>query len=173
MAKRERLEVRFSQTFHVTLAAIGVILPVVAAIWLAANFERLVGEGSNGRFVFLGLCAAGLLYYAGRAIARLRETRPQIIVDNKGVWLGFGRDVLLPWSDIRLARPRGIRRTLQIGITPELYGRLNLSLFNLDDNLTAVPGGGASVGVRFNGLDRPMRDLYEAIRIWKPGLPTR
>lgn len=173
MAKRERLEVRFSQTFHITLAAIGVILPAVAAIWLAANFERLGGEGSSGRFIFLGLCAAALLYYAGRAIARLRETRPQIIVDNKGVWLGFGRDVLLPWADIRLARPRGIRRTLQIGITPELYGRLNLSLFNLDDNLTAVPGGGASVGVRFNGLDRPMRDLYEAMKIWKPGLPMR
>jgi len=173
MAKRERLEIRFSQTFHITLAAIGVILPTAAAIWLLANYSQLVGDGSSGRLVWLGLCAAGLLYYAGRAIARLRETRPQIIVDNKGVWLGFGRDVLLPWADIHLARPRGIRRTLQIGITPELYGRLNLSLFNLDDNLTAVPGGGASVGVRFNGLDRPLRDVYDAIRTWKPGLPTR
>lgn len=173
MAKRERLEIRFSQTFHLTLAAVGIILPAAAAIWMAVNYEKLSAEDSSGRFLWLGLCVAALLYYAGRAIARLRETRPQIIVDSKGVWLGFGRDVLLPWSDIQLARPRGVRRTLQIGITPELYGRLNLSLFNLDDNLTAVPGGGASVGVRFNGLDRPMRDVYEALRTWKPGLPTR
>lgn len=173
MAKRERLEIRFSQTFHLTLAAIGVILPVAAAIWLLLNYEALAGAGSSGRFLWLGLCVAGLLYYAGRAIARLRETRPQIVIDNKGVWLGFGRDVLLPWADIRLARPRGVRRTLQIGITPELYGRLHLSLWNLDDNLTAIPGGGASVGVRFNGLDRPMRAVYEAILTWKPGLPSR
>ncbi|MBV9836024.1 MAG: hypothetical protein JO055_16520 [Alphaproteobacteria bacterium] len=169
MAKRERLEIRFSQTFHVTLAAIGVILPIMAVIWLLVNSDRL----DTGRLVWLGLCTAGLLYYAVRAIGRLRVTSPQIVVDNKGVWLGFGRDVLLPWSDINLARPRGIRRTLQIGITPELFMRLHLSLFNLDDNLTAIPGGGVSVGVRFNGLDRPMRDAYDAIRSWKPGLPTR
>jgi hypothetical protein len=169
MAKRERLEIRFSQTFHVTLAAIGIILPIAAVIWLLMNSDRL----ENGRLVWLGLCTAGLLYYAVRAILRLRMTGPQIVVDGKGVWLGFGRDVLLPWSDINLARPRGIRRTLQIGITPELFMRLHLSLFNLDDNLTAIPGGGVSVGVRFNGLDHPMRDAYDAIRTWKPGLPTR
>jgi hypothetical protein len=172
MAKRERLEIRFSQTFHVTLAAMGVILPIAAAIWLLVSYDTLVGD-LTGRLIWLSLCTAGLLYYAGRAIVRLRITGPQIVIDGKGVWLGFGRDVLLPWSDINLARPRGIRRTLQIGITPELFLRLRLSLFNLDDNLTAIPGGGISVGVRFNGLDRPMRDVYDAIRTWKPGLPTR
>ncbi|MBX3500126.1 MAG: hypothetical protein KF889_11830 [Alphaproteobacteria bacterium] len=173
MPKRERLEIRFSQTFHVTLAAVGIMLPAASALWVLANYDRMVGEESSGRLILLGLGAAGLLYYAIRSILRLRETRPQIVIDNKGIWLGFGRDVLLPWADIRLARPRGMRRTLQIGITPELFGRLNLSLFNLDDNLTAVPGGGASVGVRFNGLDRPMRDVYDAIRAWKPGLPLQ
>lgn len=173
MAKRERIEIRFSQTFHLTLAAIGLLLPVAAAIWLLVNYEAMSGAGSGGRLLWLGLCAAGLLYYTGRAVVRLRERRPQIVIDAKGVWLGFGRDVLLPWAAIRLARPRGVRRTLQIGITPELYSRLHLSLWNLDDNLTAVPGGGASVGVRFNGLDRPMREVYEAIRTWKPDLPTR
>ena len=172
MARRERLEIRFSRTFHVSLAAIGFILPAIVGIWLLANYDRLVVEGSAGRLVWLGLGAAAMLYYAGRSIAKLRETRPQLVIDSKGVWLGFGRDVLLPWVDIHLARPRGTRRTLQIGITPELYARLNLSLFNLDDHLTAVPGGGTSVGVRFGGLDRPMREVYEAMRTWKPGLPT-
>ena len=172
MAKRERLEIRFSQTFHITLAAIGVILPIAAAIWFLVNYDTMAGD-VTGRLVWLGLCTAGLLYYSGRAVMRLRLTEPQIVVDGKGVWLGFGRDVLLPWSDINLARPRGIRRTLQIGITPELFVQLRLSLFNLDDNLTAIPGGGVSVGVRFNGLDHPMRDAYDAIRTWKPGLPTR
>lgn len=172
MAKRERLEIRFSQTFHISLAAIGITLPAIVGIWLLANSDKLVVQGSGSRLIWLGLGAAAMLYYAGRSLVKLRETRPQLVIDNRGVWLGFGRDVLLPWSDIQLARPRGTRRTLQIGITPELYSRLNLSLFNLDDHLTAVPGGGTSVGVRFSGLDRPMREVYEAMRTWKPGLPT-
>ena len=143
------------------------------AIWLLSNYDTPEGDHQNGRLIWLALCAAGLLYYAGRAIMRLRVTAPQIILDSKGIWLGFGRDVLLPWSDINLVRPRGVRRTLQIGITPELFVRLHLSMLNLDDNLTSIPGGGVSVGVRFSGLDRPMRDVYDAIRAWKPGLPTR
>ena len=69
MAKRERLEIRFSQTFHVTLAAIGIMLPIAAVIWLLASPDKMEG----GRLLWLGLCAAGLLYYTGRAIVRLRK----------------------------------------------------------------------------------------------------
>jgi hypothetical protein len=168
-AKARRLEVRHSQTFHMTLAAVGLVLLVIAGLYGAA---LLMGEArlqERPSWLML-LCAAAILYYVARSILRFRDRSPQVVVDRDGVRLGFGRDLLVPWDSIQWARVRGIRPTLQIGVEPEHFARARVTIWNLDDNLTAVPGAGAAIAVRAAGLDTSMKTVLEAMRAYKPAL---
>lgn len=170
MATRpRRLEVRHSQMFNMTLAAIGIALLVIAGIYGAAV---LMGEAQiqgNSSWIML-LSVAAILYYVVRSILRFRNRRPQVVIDRDGVRLGFGRDLLVPWESIQWARVRGTRSMLQIGVTPEEATKAHVSLWNLDDNLTSVPGGGPAIGVRGAGLDTKMRTVLDSMRAWKPSL---
>lgn len=168
-AKPRRLEVRHSQMFHMTLAAIGLALLVIAGIYGVA---ALMGEATLGQRPswLLLLCVVAILYYVVRSILRFRDRRPQVVVDRDGVRLGFGRDLLVPWDAIQWARVRGVRPTLQLGVDPESFTKARVSLWNLDDNLTSVPGGGSAIAVRSAGLDTPMRAVLEAMHAWKPSL---
>lgn len=168
-AKPRRLEVRHSQTFHMTLAATGMALLVIAGLYGAAV---LMGEAAlQDRPSWLLLaCAAAILYYVLRSVLRFRDRRPQLVVDRDGVQLGFGRDMLVPWESIEWVRLRGFRPTLQMGVDPEHFTRARVSMWNLDDNLTSVPGGGAAIAVRSAGLDTSMRTVLEAMHAWKPSL---
>jgi hypothetical protein len=168
-AKPRRLEVRHSQTFNLTLAAVGITLLVIAGLYGAAT---LMGEARMGREPswIMGLSALAILYYIVRSLMRFRDRRPQVVVDRDGVRLGFGRDVLLPWDAIQWARVRGTRSMLQIGVTPELFAAARVSLWNLDDSLTSIPGGGSAIGIRGAGLDTRMRTVLDSIHAWKPAL---
>lgn len=175
MAKAKRLEVRYSGPFHLSVAAIGIGMAVVTGVWMLAHHEAAIGAGgaSDGRILWVGLCAAALLYYAALSILKLRNRAPQFVVDRDGLWVGVGRDVLIPWSSIEWIRMRGIRPTLQIGVGPESLMKLRVSMWNLDDQLTSIPGAGAAFAIRGGGLDVPMRELADAISAWKPALPRR
>jgi hypothetical protein len=180
MPKLKPLEVRRSRPFNLTLAFFGLTLGVAAGGWALLEWTGLTvatgmatadEQASQGRLMWMALCASAMLYYAIRAVAHLRETAPQIVVDAQGIRLGFGRNVSIPWDSIRWMRVRGLRATLQLGIDPMLIGPMNLTLWNLDDNLCSVPGGGAAVGVRGQGLDHSMRDVAQVILAYRPQLP--
>ena len=168
-AKPRRLEVRHSQTFNMTLAAIGMVLLVVAALY---GIAMLMGEARvQGQPPWLLLiCAAALLYYVVRSVLRFRDRRPQVVIDRDGIRLGFGRDLLVPWDQVQWARVRGIRPALQIGVSPEHFTKARVSMWNLDDNLTTVPGAGPAIAVRAAGLDTSMKTVLEMIHAWKPAL---
>lgn len=176
MARRERVEVRHSQPFHLTVAALGVSLVGAVGLWVLFADAGPSGEKfEHGRLLLLGLCGVALLYYSGRSVWMLLDRRPHLVIDRDGIWYGFGRELLVPWSDVQWARRRGVRGTLMVGVPVELYLQFRLSLWNLDDSLTAVPGAGNAVGLRGNGLDRSTRDILDAIFAWKPelGRPLR
>ncbi|HJQ56157.1 MAG TPA: hypothetical protein VJ890_04585 [Vineibacter sp.] len=168
-AKPRKLEVRHSQTFHMTLAATGMVLLVIAGLYGAA---LLMGEAAlkdrPGWLILI--CGAAILYYVVRSVLRFRDRRPQVVVDRDGVRLGFGRDMLVPWDSIQWARVRGIRPSLQFGVDPDHFVKARVSMWNLDDNLTTVPGGGPALAVRAAGLDTSMRNVLEAMQAWKPSL---
>ena len=168
-AKPRRLEVRHSQTFNMTLAAIGMVLLVIAGLY---GFALLLGEArAQGQPPWLLLLiAAGLLYYVIRSVLRFRDRRPQVVIDRDGIRLGFGRDLLVPWDEVQWARVRGIRPALQLGVTPERFGKARVSMWNLDDNLASVPGAGPAIAVRAAGLDTSMKTVLEMIYAWKPSL---
>lgn len=165
---RSPLEVRYSQPFHLTLAVIGFGITIVAAgFWLLSEDRN--GDRSS-QFWLMAICAAGLLYYAIRSVRMIFDRRPQLVVDRKGIRLGFGRDVLIPWKDVQWVRTRGLRPMLQIGIPPETFVALRLSMWNLDDSLTPPQGAGSAVGIRGNGLDTSIADIATAIDQWNPHL---
>ncbi len=168
-ARPRRLEVRHSQTFHMTLAALGMSMLVIAAIFAAAIVMGEAQIGQQSPWV-MGLCAAAILYYVVRSILRFRDRRPQVVIDRDGIRLGFGRDLLVPWDVIQWARVRGVRPTLQIGVDLEHFTKARVSLWNLDDNLSSVPGAGAAIAVRAAGLDTRMKTVLDAIHAWKPSL---
>jgi len=159
-------EVRYSRPYHLALAVIGIGLVATAAIYLVAEagFEL----DRRGNLWLVGLCVFGLLFYAVRSLRLLADRRAQIVIGPEGVWLGFGRDVQLGWNEVHWVRLRGLRPVLQIGIPPSIHARLQLSLWHLDDNLTAVRGAGSAVGIRGNGLDRSTHDMQAAIEAWQP-----
>jgi hypothetical protein len=168
-AKPRRLEVRHSQMFNMTLAAVGITLLVIAGLF---GIAVLMGEArvQQSQTWIMLLCAAAILYYVVRSVIRFRDRRPQVVIDRDGVHLGFGRNLLVPWDSIQWARVRGTRTMLQIGVTPELFTQARVSLWNLDDSLTSVPGAGLAIGVRGAGLDTRMRAVLESIHAWKPSL---
>jgi hypothetical protein len=168
-AKPRRLEIRHSQTFHLTLAAVGAVLLVITGIYGTALLTGEARLQERPSWLLL-LCAAAILYYVVRSVVRFRDRRPQVVIDRDGVRLGFGRDLLVPWDAIHWARVRGLRPTLQIGVEPEYLTKARVSMWNLDDNLTTVPGGGAAIAVRGAGLDKSMRVALDAIQAWRPAL---
>jgi hypothetical protein len=168
-AKPRRLEVRHSQTFHMTLAAMGLVLLVIAGLYGAAILMGEAKVQERPSWLLL-LCAAALLYYVIRSIRHFRDRRPQVVIDRDGVRLGFGRDLLVPWESIQWARVRGLRPALQFGVEPEHFTRARVSMWNLDDSLTTVPGAGAAIAVRAAGLDTSMKTVLEAMHAFKPSL---
>ncbi|HKU94809.1 MAG TPA: hypothetical protein VJR58_06010 [Vineibacter sp.] len=168
-ARPRRVEVRHSQTFHMTLAAIGMALLVITAIYGAAVVMGEVQANQRPSWL-IGLCAAAILYYVVRSVLRFRDRRPQVVIDRDGIHLGFGRDVLLPWDVVQWVRVRGIRPSLQIGVDLEHFAKARVSMWNLDDNLSSVPGAGPAIAVRAAGLDTKMKTLLDAVHAWKPSL---
>ena len=183
MAKGEkrRLEVRYSQPFHLTLAFIGFGLSIGAGLWLLiAGGLPVATEGANagkpgfdGRLMLVLLSVAGLLYYSVRSVFMLRNRAPQLTIDRDGIVVGFGRDIHIPWNDVQWARVRGTRRTMQFGVSPEIFLRMRASLFNLDDPIAQVPGGGSAFAVRGGGLDASCNEMLDVVKAWRPTLPKR
>ena len=144
-----------------------------------ARAEEVAMQGLHARIQDVGrrnlawlllLCAGALLYYVIRSIRHFRDRRPQVVIDRDGVRLGFGRDLLVPWESIQWARVRGIRPALQFGVEPEHFTRARVSMWNLDDNLTTVPGAGPAIAVRAAGLDTSMKTVLETMHAFKPSL---
>jgi hypothetical protein len=172
MPPRQPLEVRYSQPFHLCLAVIGIGLVGGFGLYsLVLAPEPVRSELNPQNLTIAGICAAGLIYYAVRSIFMLLNRQPQVVVNRDGVWLGFGRGVQLGWHDIHWTRLKGLRPVLQLGITPQLFPGMRVSIWNLDDNLTAVQGAGSAVGIRGNGLDTTTREIHEAMLKWRPATP--
>ena len=161
---RSNLEVRFSRPFHLTLAAIGVTMVCAVGVYWLMSPNPTGGEANQ--YWLIVICGAGLLYYTVRSIRYLFDKAPQVVIGREGIWLGFGRNVLVPWNDVQWVRLRGLRPVLQIGVSVELFLRLRVSMWNLDDNLSAVQGAGSAFGIRGNGLDTSTREMLAAIEAW-------
>src|SRR5262245_52591647 len=139
MAPRAPLEVRYSQPFHLTLAVIGIgLVAEFAAYGLFFATDDVRGQMMGESLPIVALSAIGLLYYAVRSIIMLRDRRPQVLINGNGIWLGFGRGVQINWQDIHWMRLKGLRPVLQLGIAPHLFPTMRVSIWHLDDNLTAV-----------------------------------
>lgn len=172
MAVRQPLEVRYGRPFHLSIAMLGFGLVAFAGMYLLtappdAGLDKLRTEN----LVLIGASATALLYYALRSTMMLRNRIPQLAADRDGLRLRFGRDVLVPWQDIQWLRVRGIRPMVQIGLAPQHLAGLHLSIWNLDDYLTAVPGAPTAVGIRCSGLDTPARDIHDALAAWHRSAP--
>ena len=174
MPALQPLEVRYSRPFHLTLATLGIGLVAVAAFFaLTAPPEAGVNNLRTENLMLIGACALALLYYAVRSIRMLRDPRPQVVAGPDGVRLEFGRGVLIPWQDVQWLRVKGIRPMVQLGIAPHWLAGLQLSIWNLDDYLTAIPGAPSALGIRCAGLDSTARDIHAALEAWRRAAPKQ
>lgn len=129
---------------------------------------------ADPRFVLLILLALALLYYVFLGLSRALSRRPQIAVDEDGLWIGFGRERRLAWDDIAAVRLRrlALRPALEVTLTDQAFATadLRLVMWSLDDNLRPVRGQPSSVLIRDNGLDTGAAALLDALRTFRPNL---
>ena len=155
------------------------VLAVGMAVAAAAVFYRQ-GAGprsilpNDPRSVLFFMLVLTMGYYSFVGLKRFRDRTPQVVIDAKGISLGFGRNCRFAWDEIQWVRLHRLafRPQLQIGIAPEAFfaSNLRLSTWNLDDALRPVRGMPAALLVRDNGLDTSASAMLDAVRGFRPNL---
>lgn len=176
MAARQALEARYGTLHNAGMAVVSLLMIGTAIVHFAsggsANAPTL--SLNDPRFVLFSILAMAMAYYVYVGIARYRNRTPQIVIDQDGIALGFGRDKRIPWQDIQWVRLRrlAMRPQLQIGLEPQAFlaADLRLSQFNLDDSLRPIRGMPATVLVRDNGLDTKAVTMLDAVKAFRPNL---
>ena len=176
MAARQALEARYGTLHNAGMAVVSLLMIGTAIVHFAsggsANAPTL--SLNDPRFVLFSILAMAMAYYVYVGIARYRNRTPQIVSDQDGIALGFGRDKRIPWQDIQGVRLRrlAMRPQLQIGLEPQAFlaADLRLSQFNLDDSLRPIRGMPATVLVRDNGLDTKAVTMLDAVKAFRPNL---
>ena len=169
------MEVRHSRPHNVGMAVLAVGMAVAAA---AVFYRQGAGPRSilpnDPRSVLFFMLVLTMGYYSFVGLKRFRDRTPQVVIDAKGISLGFGRNCRFAWDEIQWVRLHRLafRPQLQIGIAPEAFfaSNLRLSMWNFDDALRPVRGMPAALLVRDNGLDTSAAAMLDAVRGFRPNL---
>lgn len=176
VAVPQTLEARYAKIHNAGMAGVSLLM-IGAAI---AHFAS--GDSANAptlslndpRFVLFSTLTLAMAYYVYAGISRYLNRTPQVVVDQHGIALGFGRNSRIAWEDIQWVRLRrlAMRPQLQIGLEPQAFlaANLRLSLFNLDDSLRPIRGMPAAILVRDNGLDTKAVAMLDAVKAFRPNL---
>ena len=166
---------RFSVLHNLSLAVVslGMIVVVIAYFMLhPANAPTL--SLNDQRFVLIFMLAMALGYYVLQGVSRARNREPQVVIDQDGIRLGFGRSVRFTWDDVIWVRLRrlALRPQLEIGLADQAFiaANLRLSTWSFDDSLRPVRGQPTTVLVRDNGLDTRASAMLDAVRSFRPNL---
>jgi hypothetical protein len=107
-------------------------------------------------------------------VSRIRNRQPQVVIDQDGIWLGFGRNTRFSWDDIVWVRLRrlALRPQLEIGLADQAFisANLRLAMWSFDDSLRPVRGQPTTVLVRDNGLDTRASAMLDAVKSFRPNL---
>ena len=169
------MEARYSRLHNAGLAVIATGMVVAATSHFVAKPETAPTISFNDpRFMLFGGLALAMMYFAWQGYSRFANREPQIVIDRNGIRLGFGRNKLIPWQDVRWARMGrvALRPSLQLGLVPEAFMNtdLRLSPWTIDDNLRPVRGMPGAFLVRDNGLDTKASAMLDAIKAVRPNL---
>jgi hypothetical protein len=175
MAAPKPVEARYGLIHNIGMAVVSVGMIVAAIAHFATNSANAPTLSLNDpRFVLFTVLALAMGYYVLLGINRCRNRQPQVVIDQDGIALGFGRDRRLAWDDILWVRLRrlAMRPQLQIGLMPEAFmaADLRLSQWHLDDSLRPIRGVPAAVLIRDNGLDVSASAMLDAVRTFRPNL---
>ncbi|HZB55048.1 MAG TPA: hypothetical protein VE527_15550, partial [Reyranella sp.] len=148
---------------------------VVAILHFSNNPAKAPTLSLNDpNFVLFLVLAIAVLYYVVLGISRIRNREPQVIIDDGGIRLGFGRNSHFTWDDINWVRLRrlAMRPQLEIGLADQAFiaAGLRLSMWGFDDSLRPVRGQPTTVLVRDNGLDTKASAMLDAVRTFRPNL---
>lgn len=175
MAARQPLEARYGALHNVGMAVVATGMVGAAIVHFAsgsANAPTLSLD--DPRFVLFSILALAMAYYVYLGVSRYLDRNPQIVIDQDGLVLGFGRNRRIAWDDIQWVRLRrlALRPQLQVGLAPEAFlaADLRLSTLNLDDSLRPIRGMPSAVLVRDNGLDTTASAMLDAVKAFRPNL---
>jgi hypothetical protein len=169
------LEARYSAVHNLSMAVVAAGM-IAAAIFHFATHPANAPTLSLGdpRFVLFAMLAVALGYYVFLGIDRWRNRQPQVVIDQDGILLGFGRNRRFSWRDVEWVRLRrlAMRPQLQIGVASRAFvdAGLRLSPWNFDDGLRPIRGMPSAVLVRDNGLDRSASAMLDAVKAFRPNL---
>lgn len=169
------LTVRFSALHNISMSVVSFGMIVVAVTHFMNNPANAPTLSFNDpRFVLFFMLAMALGYYVFVGLSRARNRAPQVVVDQDGIQLGFGRDRRFAWEDITWVRLRrmALRPQLELGIDGQalVAANLRLSMWSFDDSLRPVRGQPTTVLVRDNGLDTRAAAMLDAVRAFRPNL---
>jgi hypothetical protein len=175
MAGAQPVEARYSRLHNTSMAVVSLGMIAVAIGHFITNPTNAPTLSLNDpRFVLFFMLALALLYYVVLGVSRTRNRQPQIVIDDAGILLGFGRGRRFAWSDIVWVRLRrlALRPQLEIGLTDQAFieANLRLSMWSFDDALRPVRGQPTTLLVRDNGLDTKSAALLDAVRAFRPNL---
>ena len=155
---------RYSTLHNGSMAAISLGM-VVSSSWKSLN---------DPNFVLFFVLAIAVLYYVVLGISRIRNREPQVVIDDGGIRLGFGRNSRFTWDDIVWLRLRrlALRPQLEVGLADQAFisANLRLSMWGFDDSLRPVRGQPTTVLVRDNGLDTKASAMLDAVKTFRPNL---
>ncbi|MBL0900693.1 MAG: hypothetical protein IBJ17_18600 [Reyranella sp.] len=175
MVARQPLEARYGALHNVGMAVVSIGMVVAAVVHFATGSSNAPTFSLNDpRFVLFSVLALAMAYYVFLGVSRYLDRNPQIVIDQDGLLLGFGRNKRIAWQDIQWVRLRrlALRPQLQVGLAPEAFisADLRLSALNLDDSLRPIRGMPSAVLVRDNGLDTTASAMLDAVRAFRPNL---
>ena len=178
MAPRQRFEARHSAPFYAVMAFAGLVA-VGLALYAGLTVPRVDMQGreiSGGTlWAMIGVAIVAMSFYIRRGIVRLRDRRPVVTIDHRGVTLRINKIWVLSWEQISHAELRGLtfRSRLDLQIDPEIHAAMRLPTFLFDDNFVSVKQKPFTVGVWGQGLDRQMRQALDAVRAFQPNIVKR
>jgi hypothetical protein len=166
---------RYSTLHNGSLAALSVGMVVVAIVHFVNNPANAPTLSLNDqRFALFVMLALAVLYYVVVGISRMRNREPQVVIDQDGIRLGFGRNSRFTWDDVIWVRLRrlALRPQLEIGLVDQAFisANLRLSMWSFDDSLRPVRGQPTTVLVRDNGLDTKASAMLDAVKTFRPNL---
>jgi hypothetical protein len=166
---------RYSTLHNASMAAVSLGMILVAIVHFINNPTNAPTLSLNDpRFVLFFMLAMAMLYYVVLGISRARNREPQVVIDQDGIRLGFGRDRGFTWDDIVWVRLRrlALRPQLEIGLADQAFinANLRLSMWGFDDSLRPVRGQPTTVLVRDNGLDTKASAMLDAVKTFRPNL---
>ena len=166
---------RYSTLHNGSMAAVSLGMIVVAIVHFIDNPSTAPTLSLNDpRFVLFLLLAMAMLYYVVLGVSRVRDRAPQVVVDEDGIRLGFGRNARFTWDEVIWVRLRrlALRPQLEIGLADQAFiaANLRLSMWSFDDSLRPVRGQPTTVLVRDNGLDLKASAMLDAVKTFRPNL---